>query len=55
MDSTVILIEYLFLCPYAGQAFHFFFDKKTKQKITHFLLFCEFEFVNLKISRLTII
>ena len=30
--SIVILIEYLFLCPYAGQAFHFFLDEKTKQK-----------------------
>jgi hypothetical protein len=24
-------MEYLFLCPYAGLAFHFFLDKKTKQ------------------------
>jgi len=25
-------MEHLFLCPYAGQAFHFFLDKKMKQK-----------------------
>jgi len=30
--STIILMECLFLCPYAGLAFHFFLDKKTKQK-----------------------
>ncbi len=29
---TVILMEYLFFCLYARQAFHFFLDKKTKQK-----------------------
>ena len=31
MNSTVILIVYPFSCPHAGQAFHFFLDKKTKQ------------------------
>jgi len=31
-DSTIILMEYLFLCPNTGQAFHFFLDEKTKQK-----------------------
>jgi hypothetical protein len=25
-------VEYLFLCPDAGLAFHFFLDKKKKQK-----------------------
>ena len=25
-------MKYLFLCPDAGLAFHFFLDKKTKQK-----------------------
>jgi len=32
VGSTAILMEYLFLCPLAGQAFHFFLDEKTKQK-----------------------
>ncbi len=50
--STVILMEYLILCPYVGLAFHFFLDKKTKQKNQGLQQFNNLNFIKTKCIRM---
>jgi hypothetical protein len=44
-------MEYLILCPHAGLAFHFFLDKKTKQKNQGLQQFNNLNFIKTKCSR----